>query len=91
MATQLHFSEIAWRSEIGLHREGNEDSGFVSFDFVDGAGVSLRIHERLNAHALLSHTYTRFYGRLSAGSASSMLDGMYLNYFGLRAGVSFRF
>jgi len=30
MATQLHFSEIAWRSEIGLHREGNEDSGFVS-------------------------------------------------------------
>jgi len=65
--------------------------GVGSFDFVDGAGVSLRIHERLNAHALLSHTYTRFYGRLSAGSASSMLDGMYLNYFGLRAGVSFRF
>jgi hypothetical protein len=65
--------------------------GVGSFDFVDGAGVSLRIHERLNAHALLSHTYTRFYGKLSAGSASSMLDGMYLNYFGLRAGVSFRF
>lgn len=44
-----------------------------------------------DSHALLSHTYTRFYGKLSAGSASSMLDGMYLNYFGLRAGVSFRF
>jgi hypothetical protein len=65
--------------------------GVGSFDFVDGAGVSLRIHDRLNAHALLSHTYTRFYGRLSAGSASAALDGMYLNYFGLRAGVSFRF
>ncbi|MFM8752439.1 MAG: PP2C family protein-serine/threonine phosphatase [Actinomycetota bacterium] len=30
MATELHFSSIAWRSELGLHREGNEDSGFVS-------------------------------------------------------------
>ena len=30
MATELHFSTIAWRSELGLHREGNEDSGFVS-------------------------------------------------------------
>jgi serine/threonine protein phosphatase PrpC len=30
MAAQLHFSDIAWRSEIGLHRDGNEDSGFVS-------------------------------------------------------------
>jgi hypothetical protein len=27
---QLHFSKIAWRSEVGLNREGNEDSGFVS-------------------------------------------------------------
>jgi serine/threonine protein phosphatase PrpC len=41
MATQLHFSEIAWRSEIGLHREGNEDSGFVSHTVLavaDGMG-----------------------------------------------------
>ena len=30
MATKLHFSQISWRSEIGLQREGNEDSGFVS-------------------------------------------------------------
>jgi len=30
MATSLHFSNIAWRSEVGLQREGNEDSGFVS-------------------------------------------------------------
>lgn len=30
MATKLHFSRISWRSEIGLQREGNEDSGFVS-------------------------------------------------------------
>lgn len=30
MATALHFSNIAWRSELGLQREGNEDSGFVS-------------------------------------------------------------
>ncbi len=30
MATKLHFTQIAWRSEVGLHREGNEDSGFVS-------------------------------------------------------------
>ena len=30
MATELHFSNIAWRSELGLQREGTEDSGFVS-------------------------------------------------------------
>ena len=30
MAAELHFSHIAWRSELGLQREGNEDSGFVS-------------------------------------------------------------
>ena len=30
MATSLHFSNIAWRSEVGLQHEGNEDSGFVS-------------------------------------------------------------
>ena len=30
MAAELHFSHIAWRSELGLHREGNEDSGFIS-------------------------------------------------------------
>ena len=30
MAANLHFSNIAWQSEVGLQREGNEDSGFVS-------------------------------------------------------------
>jgi serine/threonine protein phosphatase PrpC len=30
MAAELHFSHIAWRSELGLQREGNEDSGYVS-------------------------------------------------------------
>ncbi len=41
METQLHFSQIAWRSEIGLQREGNEDSGFVSRQILavaDGMG-----------------------------------------------------
>ena len=41
MATNLHFSNIAWRSEVGLQREGNEDSGFVSPDILavaDGMG-----------------------------------------------------
>ncbi len=41
MATNLHFSNIAWRSEVGLQREGNEDSGFVSLNILavaDGMG-----------------------------------------------------
>lgn len=41
MDAQLHFSQIAWRSEIGLQREGNEDSGFVSRQLIavaDGMG-----------------------------------------------------
>lgn len=41
MNRNLHFSSIAWRSELGLHREGNEDSGLVSSNLVavaDGMG-----------------------------------------------------
>ena len=41
MVTSLHFSNIAWRSEVGLQREGNEDSGFVSPNILavaDGMG-----------------------------------------------------
>ena len=41
MATNLHFSNIAWRSEVGLQCEGNEDSGFVSPNILavaDGMG-----------------------------------------------------
>ena len=41
MSRTLHFSSIAWRSELGLHREGNEDSGLVSKNLIavaDGMG-----------------------------------------------------
>lgn len=41
MSQQFHFSSIAWRSEVGLHREGNEDSGLVSQHIIavaDGMG-----------------------------------------------------
>jgi serine/threonine protein phosphatase PrpC len=41
MKRNLHFSSIAWRSELGLHREGNEDSGLISANLVavaDGMG-----------------------------------------------------
>lgn len=41
MKRNLHFSSIAWRSELGLHREGNEDSGLISSNLAavaDGMG-----------------------------------------------------
>lgn len=41
MAAKLHFSQIAWRSEIGLQRQDNEDSGLVSQSLLavaDGMG-----------------------------------------------------
>lgn len=41
MNRNLHFSSIAWRSELGLHREGNEDSGLISSKLIavaDGMG-----------------------------------------------------
>ena len=41
MSQQFHFSSIAWRSEVGLHREENEDSGLLSKNFIavaDGMG-----------------------------------------------------
>ena len=41
MNRTLHFSSFAWRSELGLHRDGNEDSGLVSQNLIavaDGMG-----------------------------------------------------
>jgi hypothetical protein len=61
-----------------------------SFDFNDGAGVSFKLNDQVNIHALLAHSYMRYYGRLSA-SGAAVLDGIYYNYFGVRMGASFRF
>ncbi len=41
MVAKLNFSDIAWRSEIGLQRQGNEDSALVSQSLLavaDGMG-----------------------------------------------------
>lgn len=41
MGQNLHFAEFAARSELGLHRDGNEDSGFFAtnlFAVADGMG-----------------------------------------------------
>ena len=41
MKRDLQFSSIAWRSELGLHREGNEDSGLIATNIIavaDGMG-----------------------------------------------------
>ena len=41
MNRTLHFSSFAWRSELGLHRDGNEDSGLISKNLIavaDGMG-----------------------------------------------------
>jgi serine/threonine protein phosphatase PrpC len=41
MNRDLHFTSIAFRSEIGLHREGNEDSGLAAANLIavaDGMG-----------------------------------------------------
>ncbi len=61
-----------------------------SFDFNEGVGVSLKLNNQINIHALLAHSYMRYYGRLSA-SGAAVLDGIYYNYFGVRMGASFRF
>jgi len=61
-----------------------------SMDLNDGAGVSLKLNDQINIHALLAHSYMRYYGRLSA-SGAAVLDGIYYNYFGVRMGASFRF
>jgi hypothetical protein len=61
-----------------------------SFDFNDGAGVSLILNDQIKIHALLAHSYMRYYGRLSA-SGAAVLEGQYYNYFGVRIGASFRF
>jgi hypothetical protein len=61
-----------------------------SLDLNDGVGVSLKLNDQINIHALLAHSYMRYYGRLSA-SGAAVLDGIYYNYFGVRMGASFRF
>jgi hypothetical protein len=50
----------------------------------------LKLNDQLNIHGLLTHSYMRYYGRLSA-SGAAFLDGVYFNYFGVRVGASFRF
>jgi len=61
-----------------------------SLDLNDGAGVSLKLNDQIKIHALLAHSYMRYYGRLSA-SGAVVQDGVYYNYFGIRMGASFRF
>ena len=61
-----------------------------SLDLNDGAGVSLKLNDQIKIHALLAHSYMRYYGRLSA-SGAVVQDGVYYNYFGVRMGASFRF
>jgi hypothetical protein len=61
-----------------------------SMDLNEGAGVSLILNDQIKIHALLAHSYMRYYGRLSA-SGAAVLDGVYYNYFGVRMGASFRF
>jgi serine/threonine protein phosphatase PrpC len=41
VSRNFHFSAIAWRSELGLHRDGNEDSGLFTSNLIavaDGMG-----------------------------------------------------
>ena len=65
MARNYHFSAIAWRSEVGLHRESNEDSALIAEDLIavaDGMGgyvggeIASRtvISELAEVHRLLS-------------------------------------
>ena len=61
-----------------------------SIDLNDGVGVSLKLNDQMKIHALLAHSYMRYYGRLSA-SGAVVQDGVYYNYFGVRMGASFRF
>lgn len=66
---------------IGYHK-----GSVGSFDFNDGAGVSVQFSSRIQAHALLAHSYVKYDGQLSASGAS--LGNYYYNYFGLRLGAS---
>jgi|LakMenE01Jun11ns_1017448.scaffolds.fasta_scaffold9946919_3 hypothetical protein len=61
-----------------------------SIDLNDGVGVSLKLNNQIKIHALLAHSYMRYYGRLSA-SGAVVQDGVYYNYFGVRMGASLRF
>jgi len=69
---------------IGYHK-----GSAGSLDFNDGAGVNIQFSPRLQAHALLAHSYVKFDSQLSASGAS--LGNYYYNYFGLRLGASLSF
>ena len=77
-------------SVAGIAQEAYHKGSIGSFDFNEGVGVSLKLNDQLNIHGLLTHSYMRYYGRLSA-SGAAFLDGVYFNYFGVRMGASFRF
>ncbi len=68
------------------------EGGLGTFTFAEGLGLSIRLKERFALHALLSHTFTRFMPNLSLenGPIEAALGNSYVNYFGLRVGVSFK-
>jgi hypothetical protein len=68
------------------------EGGLGTFTFAEGIGISIKAKERFAIHALLSHTFIRMMLNLSLenGPIEALLRNSYLNYFGLRAGVSFK-
>jgi hypothetical protein len=86
--SQKKFSPMAMAYAGAEYLEG----GLGTFTFCDGVGLSIKLKEHFGIHVLVAHTFVRFMPNLSLenGFIEEALGNSYFNYFGLRAGVSFK-
>ncbi len=68
------------------------EGGLGTFTFCDAVGLSIKLKQHFGIHVLAAHTFVRFMPNLSLenGPIEEILGNSYYNYFGLRAGVSFK-
>lgn len=82
------FSPVAMIATGMSYYEGS----LGTFTFMDAIGLDVKMNNRLDAHLLFSHTYERFSSSLSVNNSTleQFYSGIYLNYVGVRLGVSYK-
>lgn len=82
------FSPIVLGNVGAIYHEGS----LGSFTFSDGIGLSIEPGEKLNLNVIFTHTYTRFMPGLSLqnDAIEDAFSNLYMNYLGIRLGVSIR-
>lgn len=82
------FSPVVLGNVGAIYHEGS----LGSFTFSDGVGLSIAPKERMSFNVIFTHTYTRFMPGLSLqnDAVESAFSNLYLNYLGIRLGLTIK-